>query len=325
LKKFVFLILFAVFSACIATDTEYLPEPTTAPLPITTPEPAPEFTPTPTPSLTPSPTPVPTPSPSPMPMYETKAESEVAIAMSTLKKILSSINIAEGESGAFDISINLETGMGGGTNQHINISMDINMKKISDGGLVEMLTSTELDLGDVMGGFFRGTELSVGTYSLMTVCGEVLDSRLIVSGMELSQETINTLGVYDLFTLGGFNIEEIILEMLRQNLTISHEALEELEIIVELPYSDYCSYWSVLIWGEEAELEFALAMLPIDTQDVEIGEALVFLSMYADNAPHRAIIEIYWKMPVGDTINEFFAVIRVDFNSIGDEVVIELP
>lgn len=265
---------------------------------------------------------------------ETKIEVEIAIeieaeadytpvdlAMHALWQILSVINITEGESGAFDIDINLETGMDDGTGLQHNIVMDINMKKISDGSYVELLTTMDLDLGDIMGGFFRGTELNIGTYSLVRGY-EVLDSRLIVSGMELTPETINTFGLDDMLTLGGFSIEDVMLDMLRQNLTISREALEELEIRIEPPYM---GEWSVQIWGEEAELDFALAMLPIDTQGVELGEALIFLNMYEENPPHRAIIEIYWEMPVGGNTAQFFAVIRVHFNATGDAVVIELP
>jgi hypothetical protein len=254
---------------------------------------------------------------------ETEEESNeltaAAVATHALGQILEIINIPQGQDGAFDIDINFETGTGSGEASEVQLTMDMNMKVIASGDRVETLTTAEFDMG-VMAGLFGGVDLSVVNYTLMQD-GEITESRLFVGGTEVSQATINTFGIDGMQMPGGLNAEEVLLEMLSQNLRISPERLENMDISIERTFDGSAT---VTIVGTQTELDFALGMLGINLGGVEFGDVKLVIEVYG-NVPQRVSVEIFWQMPVAGQVADFFAVIRVEFYATGDAVRIILP
>ncbi|MCL2387022.1 MAG: hypothetical protein FWC89_05655, partial [Defluviitaleaceae bacterium] len=155
----------------------------------------------------------------------TEIDEDTMQTLQTLGEIGDIVNFwLFGEAGAFDISVNFELGRVDGTGQQIALNMDM----ISVGSELWL----ETDISDIMGGFLRGMGMTVAIHT--TWCwqnDEITNMRFFLGGSELTQASINNLGLGDIhetLMLGGAYFTEwihqqnTVLPMHFENFEINH-------------------------------------------------------------------------------------------------------
>jgi type I restriction-modification system DNA methylase subunit len=196
---------------------------------------------------------------------------------------------------AFDIDVHFEL---------FDSQMSVNIKNIIDGNRAQTLISTELEPSGILGGFI----IPLKIYTLREN-GEPTDTRIFLSGEELSKESAVNMGIADLLLLADFDIQEIISK-------ISADFFENFDIHSRNIYEE--TRFNLFLNSDDLIVEMP-DFLGIGT----ISPDILNVTVFTEGNHLNGYFYLAWTPPEAE--EPISATAHFYINAVGDAVKISLP